>query len=125
MKRIPLLNLTCRFHLSVFITSTLLLFCFFSCQNAEEKSDKPILQFSQFISETPLKITITTNLKSLFEKKDDPEENEEEVFQKAKCEILLDGEPFFDGKIKVKKRGVTRKKRCDIHPMMMKIGRSE
>ena len=125
MKRIPLLNLRCRFHPSVFITSTLLLFCFFSCHNAEEKSDKPILQFSQFISETPLEITITTNLESLFEKKDDPEENAEEVFQKAKCEILLDGEPFFDGKIKVKKRGVTRKKICDIPPVMMKFGKKE
>jgi hypothetical protein len=43
-------------------------------------------------------------------KKDDPAENEKEVFQKAKCKILIDGEQFFKGKIKVKKRGITRKK---------------
>lgn len=93
MKKIHLPNLRCRFHLSIFIVPTLLLFlCFFSCQNTEESSDEPILQFSQFISEAPLEITITTNLESLFEKKDDPAENEKEVFQKAKCKILIDGE---------------------------------
>ncbi|MFK7775422.1 MAG: hypothetical protein AB8F94_24995 [Saprospiraceae bacterium] len=125
MKNTPFLNLRCRFYPSVFTISTILLLCFFSCQNAEEISDKPIIQFSQFINEEPLEITITTNLESLFEKKENPVENELENFQKAKCEILIGGELFFDGKIKVKKRGITRKKICAIPPVMMKFGKKE
>ena len=125
MKNKYLLNLPCRFHLVIFIAPTLLLLCFFSCHTAEEISKKPIIQFSQFISEEPLEITITTDLESLFEKKDDPAENEIETFQKAKCEILIGGESFFDGKIKVKKRGITRKKICAIPPVMMKFGKKE
>lgn len=125
MKNAHFLNGHNRFHLSLFIAPTLLFLCFFSCQTAEEISDKPIIQFNQFISEYPLEITITTNLESLFEKKDDPAENEIEIFQKAKCEILIGGESFFDGKIKVKKRGITRKKICKIPPVMMKFGKKE
>lgn len=123
MKIILSLNPRGRFYLYELIAISLFLLCFCSCQNAEEKSDKPIIQFNQFISETPLEISITTNLETLFEKKDDALENE--VFQKAKCEIIAEGEQIFKGKIKVKKRGVTRKKICDIPPVMMKFGKKE
>ncbi|MFK8008239.1 MAG: hypothetical protein AB8H03_17915 [Saprospiraceae bacterium] len=123
MKNKDLLVIRYRFYLFVFIASILILLCLFSCQNTEEISDKPIIKFNKLISKDLLEITITTDLEFLFEKKDDPAKNEIEIFQKAKCEILRDGKQFFKGKIKVKKRGVTRKKICDISPVMMKFNK--
>ena len=125
MEKQTLLTLHRSVFSSLFFASTLLLLCIFSCQTAEEKSKKPIMQFSQFVNEVPLEITITTNLEALFEKKDDPIENEKEIFQKANCKILKNGETFFKGKIKIKKRGVTRKKICAIPPVMIKFGKNE
>jgi hypothetical protein len=125
MEKQTLLTLHRSVFSSLFFASTLLLLCIFSCQTAEEKSKKPIMQFSQFANEAPLEITITTNLEALFEKKDDPMENEKEIFQKANCKILKNGETFFKGKIKIKKRGVTRKKICAIPPVMIKFGKNK
>lgn len=93
----------------------------FCCQNKKSNDATPPISFDQFLSDHPLDLVITTDLNSLFEKK----ENQKDEFQVAHCTIQNQGNEIHDGKIKVKKRGVTRKKICNLPPIMLKIGKGK
>ena len=94
----------------------IVVFCIFSaCQKEQARTVKHLKAFDILDKKQPLDLTLTTDLTILFKKK-------ESGFQKAHCQINKQHITLYKDSIKIKKRGVIRKKICGIPPLMLKFG---
>ena len=92
---------------------------FYFFNEKSEPDAQPLFSLAEIASNQPLDLKITTDLNLLFSK------NNEEVFQIANCIFTNKEKVIHEGKMKVKKRGVTRKKICDLPPIMLKFGKGK
>lgn len=94
---------------------------FFSCSKNKKSKSEKYISFDHIVSDQPIDLVIKTDLDALFSKS----ESEEEEFMNAKCSLGKDGLTIHNGKGKVRKRGITRKKICELPPTMLKIGKGK